>query len=316
MYKYFIIGFSILLFLFIGWVVIMFYVAKQVWLHTLVKSKYTKWGRECSSDEKEQIEMFESGVKWVNDVLDKGLAIKHELHLTSEGLDLVGEYIDTRASKTAVILQGRTESLLYSYYFAKPYFDSDYNILVIDPRGHGLSEGKYNSAGLVEYKDVIKWINLVKEKFGVTYFVIHGVCIGGATGIYAYINSKPDGLIKKLVVDGLYSSFYLSFKNHIIGQGKPVFPVLQLVMGYYVKKYQHVNMKKGPIDYINQIDIPILFLHSYEDIYSTPDQTAILYDMCASKNKKIVWFNKGEHSRVRINNLDKYDEEITKFLQE
>ena len=61
---------------------------------------------------------------------------------------------------------------------------------------------------------------------------------------------------------------------------------------------------------------PVLFLHSNEDVFSKPEKAEVLYNLCPSKNKKLVWFDKGIHSRIRINNTEKYDNEIVDFLKD
>jgi esterase/lipase len=57
-------------------------------------------------------------------------------------------------------------------------------------------------------------------------------------------------------------------------------------------------------------------LHSKEDLYSTPEYAQKLYDLSGSTYKKLVWFDHGKHSYIRINNTEKYDAAITEFLAE
>jgi esterase/lipase len=59
---------------------------------------------------------------------------------------------------------------------------------------------------------------------------------------------------------------------------------------------------------------PILFIHSKVDVFSLPDKAQLLYEMCPSERKKFVFFDKGRHSFVRINNPEKYDETVIGFL--
>ena len=54
--------------------------------------------------------------------------------------------------------------------------------------------------------------------------------------------------------------------------------------------------------------------HSKEDIYSVPEKGQLLFDACQSQ-KKLVWFDKGGHSKVRINNQEKYDSTVVEFLE-
>ena len=63
-------------------------------------------------------------------------------------------------------------------------------------------------------------------------------------------------------------------------------------------------------------DIPILFLFGKKDIFSVPAKSQKLFDACASEDKKLVWFEVGGHSHLRINNLEKYDKEIKEFISD
>ena len=53
-----------------------------------------------------------------------------------------------------------------------------------------------------------------------------------------------------------------------------------------------------------------------EDQYSVPELSEVLYNACASEDKVIAWFPHGEHSHVRINQTEGYDEAIINFLKE
>ena len=57
-------------------------------------------------------------------------------------------------------------------------------------------------------------------------------------------------------------------------------------------------------------------LHSKEDKYSVPKNAQKLYDLCPSKRKRLVWFDHGAHSMLRITDTEKYDASIKEFLSE
>ena len=69
----------------------------------------------------------------------------------------------------------------------------------------------------------------------------------------------------------------------------------------------------GPFKRIGALQKPILFLYSREDTYSTPDQAEYLYAHCHAP-KKLVWFDHGAHSRIRINDTEAYDAVVADFL--
>jgi hypothetical protein len=55
-------------------------------------------------------------------------------------------------------------------------------------------------------------------------------------------------------------------------------------------------------------------LHSREDKFSPPERAKKMYDKCTAK-KKLVRFDRGAHSRVRINNPESYDGAIEDFIR-
>ena len=56
-------------------------------------------------------------------------------------------------------------------------------------------------------------------------------------------------------------------------------------------------------------------IHSKEDKFSLPEKAQELYDKCSAP-KKLVWFDHGAHSHIRINNVLEYDKTIKDFLEE
>ena len=279
---------------------------------TLVRTNKDKWKRECSAiDNKEQVEMYTRGLKWAKE----NSQYKHEVTITSfDKLKLVGEYFDFGNKKAVVIIQGRTESLLYSYYYAYPYKDEGYNVLVIDPRAHGLSEGKYTSVGFNESKDLLSWSTLLIEQYKIEEIIYHGVCIGGATALYAAIDKDSPKQIKGIITDGLFTTFYETYVNHMKDDHKPVFPFANLAF-LYLKIHTGANAKKyGPINAIKKYQKPLLMIASKKDVFSLEEKTILLFNESISEKKYLKLFDKGAHSHVRINQEKEYDQEIISFL--
>lgn len=289
-----------------------FYVAKQVYLHTLVRRTKDEWGRVCSApDNEEQVLMWDEGLKWGKQNKDKMIEVSIK---SEDGLTLVGEFFDFRHQKTAVILSGRCECLWYGYYYALPYQEAGYNILVIDSRGHGNSEGKYSTAGILEGKDASLWMKMLNEKYHQKTFVLHCICIGGSTGLIAAKTPFGKEHVTKIVLDGGFISFKESYKRHYLAKGHALFPVYYEVW-YWFKHYTGVSVKESyPLKFINEVNVPILFIYSKKDIFSLPEKGQMLID--AYKGEKVVkWFDEGNHSHVRVKNMKEYDETIINFVK-
>lgn len=298
--------------IFLFYIIPTFLISIVLYTILLVRNKEEKWGRNVSWDNEEQQEMFRVGEEWG----EENKEFQERVTIKSEGFNLVGEYFNFGFDKTVIIIAGRMESCLYCYYFAKPYKDSGYNILAIDNRSHGLSEGKYNTIGIKEYIDILNWSKFIHEKYGINNIVYHGICIGSATAIYAVTSELCPDYVKGLVTDGMYVNFSESLKNHLIERNKPLFPYVKEI-NMLISIHAGKNPEKfSPINVIDKLDKPILFIYSRMDTYSTPDKSEILYNKCSSKNKRIAWFDKGVHSHVRINNLEGYDNAVKGFLSD
>lgn len=270
--------------------------------------------RECTrKNDPSQTRMFTEGIAWAEQFKDK----TEQLHIVNDGFNLYGEYINFGYDKCAFIIQGREESLLYCYYYADVYAKSGHNILVVDVRSHGLSDGKYVTAGIKESDDLVLWIKLINKKYSINDFTIHGICIGGATAIYTYVKLKNEGsnLIKRIVTDGMFITFGDLFRQQIKRFKQPAFPVMHSIFFLTYILTGARLFTETPFKYMKDIDIPILFIWSAKDPFSIKPKGEELFEACASKHKEICFFPEGRHSHVRSSQEAEYDELITKFLQ-
>lgn len=288
-------------------------IAKRVYKELLVRTSPDKWGRTCSfPDDKEQVQMWNDGIAW----MEQNRSRITELQIENDGLKLFGQYFDFGADRCVIILPGRCESLVYSYYFAPPYEKAGFNILVIDTRCHGQSDGIYNTIGVQESKDILAWAKLVHEQFGNREIYFHGICIGTSSGLFALRSKDAPAYLRGLVTEGCYISFSETFKRHMMALKRPIFPVLQLAM---MQIYLHTGTnvyRDKPISAIKQLkpDCRVLFLYGEQDIFSIPEKSRQLFAACSAKDKTLVWFDKGGHSHLRINNTEKYDRAIIDFF--
>ena len=290
-----------------------FPIAKKVYNNQLVRTEPEKWGRVCSApDNEEQLKMWNDGIAW----MEPNRSRITEVSVESDGFKLYGEYFDFGSDRCVIILPGRCESLIYSYYFAEPYEKAGFSILAVDTRCHGKSEGKYNTIGVKESHDVLKWAELVHDRFDNKEVYIHGICIGTSSGIFAMTNKNCPDYLKGLVTEGCFVSFRETFKRHMMADNRPLFPVLDMVM-LLINKHTGTNVYKDkPIRAIKHINpnARILFLYGKKDIFSIPEKSQKLFDACAATDKQLVWFEKGGHSHLRINNTEEYDNAIIKFF--
>lgn len=288
-------------------------IARRVYRDQLVRTEKEKWGRVCSAPQnEEQQAMWDAGVTWAQENADK----MTEVHVQNEGLNLYGELYQADSKRCVIILPGRCECLKYSYYFAPPYMQAGMNVLVIDTRAHGKSEGVYNTIGKKESGDVVAWMRFLTEQFGMEEIYLHTICIGSAAGMGALTRADCPAQAKGIISEGCFVSFRETFKEHMVADKRPLFPVLDLVM---LQIWRHCGTNVyafKPISLVKKLKGRALFLFGEQDIFSRPPKSRKLFAACSAPDKKIVWFERGGHSHLRINNTEKYDAAIVDFVNE
>lgn len=294
------------------WIVSFFVASYLVYVRTLRRKDSGTWSRDLPADmDPMQVPMYKAGLAWS----EANQAYKTDVHILRDGLNLYGEYYDFGNKRCAMILSGRTESLRYGYFFAIPYAENGYNILVVDPRAHGLSDGTFNTVGFEESQDDIAWIKYIRDTYGVESFILHGICIGAAGGMFALNSPDCPDCIDGIVTEGMFPNFKESVRNHIIERRRSTFITLDLI-DCWMKHYTGHSMKYGPLDIIHNVHTPLLMLHSKEDRYSTPEFAQKLFDASGSTHKRIVWFEHGRHSMLRVTDRELYDASIKNFIAE
>ena len=283
-----------------------------IYVILLVRTRKGKWTRKCSLPNDPEIKrMFDEGMDWEQ----THRACKREVEVTSDGYRLFGEYFDFGYDRAAIIIAGRTETLLYSYYFAEPYRASGCNVLVIDNRSHGKSEGRISSLGYKEHRDILRWSKMLHDDFGNKQVFLHGVCIGASNALFALTSDDCPDYMAGMVAEGMFTTFYESLMHHIKEAHQPVQPALEEIRGD-IRLFSGYDIKRdGPIFRIHKLKKPILMLQSKEDKYSLPERAKALYGKCSAP-KKLIYFEKGAHSHIKINASAKYDNVVVDFLRE
>ena len=289
-------------------------VPNVLWKFVLTRSRSDKWSREeWEKFEDEEIkDMDRGGIQFREEHKDK----RQDVSILSEGYRLVGEYYDFGGKGCAIFLGGRCDTLLYTSFYAEPYRKAGYNILVVDWRSHGLSEGNLFGAGIAEVPDSLAWIRFAHDVLGNESVVLHGVCIGGQSWLLTAARDDFPKYVKSIVADGLYLSFYRMFTSHVWKNHQfpwPCMPILRLMM----KHRNGVDIKKQSVEYLgDKITVPVLAIGGREDQFVPNKDTEQAVAKLGSQKKKLVFLPKGIHSHFRLRNTEAYDQAVIDWLKE
>ena len=186
-----------------------------------------------------------------------------------------------------------------------------YNVVLIDERAHGQSQGHSITMGVREVNDLLSWIDYAYQRFGKNIeLVLVGISMGGATVLMAA--DKVENA--KIIADCPFSSPKIMLKETISQLNlspKAFYPILNLSAILFA----HTNMnKRSAYDSIKNTNNKILIIHGDSDKV-VPHR--ISYDLYQTYPDKIQYelFEGANHGLSYLVDTKRYREIIHNFLK-
>ena len=242
---------------------------------------------------------------------------KEDIFIKSEdGLKLHATFFPCQGSKKVVIcFHGYTSEGLNDYTtLAIFYLNNGYNLLIVDERAHGLSEGKYIGFGCPDRHDAKLWIHTMISKLGEECkILLHGDSMGGATVLMTTGLELPPQ-VKAAVSDCAFTSakevfsYVLKKRYHL-----PSTPIIQISNQMLKKKAGYELDECNARREVAKATIPILFFHGEEDSFVPCYMVHELYNACPT-DKKLVIIEGAGHVESCYRNPDLYEGTIKEFI--
>ncbi|MCH5584621.1 alpha/beta hydrolase [Shimazuella sp. AN120528] len=234
-----------------------------------------------------------------------------------DGLKLHSYYIETNplSKKVMILLHGYTRAYPMSMQFTELYIKHGFNLLAIDHRAHGESEGKHTSYGYYEKYDIDSWVNWIREHIGVdTLIGLHGISLGGGTALeYLHINQHA----KFIIADCPYSDLAELIRYQIKHIYKAPTFIFYHTIGLLVKIFARFRLADvRPISAVANSDVPIFFIHGNRDHYIPAYMSKNLYEAKQRGLKRLYIAEGAGHGDAFRRNKKRYEEEVSTFLQE
>ena len=138
-------------------------------------------------------DIISTGQSWFNSAPWEDVYI-----ISHDGLRLHGRWLSTGESeRTVILVHGYHSSGAIDFCGISEYYaNTGFNILMIDQRAHGKSEGRSISFGVRESRDVSKWAEFAAQRTTGDIY-IHGVSMGAASVLLSAdaLPSRVCGLI-------------------------------------------------------------------------------------------------------------------------
>lgn len=158
-----------------------------------------------------------------------------------------------------------------------------HNLLLIDQRCHGRSQGHTITFGILEQRDVVGWIDYVNSRFGKVPVVLCGVSMGAATVLMVSGRELPEN-VKAVIADCPYDAPSNIIKK-VLGQdmGMPVKVVYPLIR-FGGMLYGRFNLNAdSPVEAVRRSKLPILLIHGNDDRFVPYDMSRNIHAAAPEK---------------------------------
>lgn len=127
--------------------------------------------------ERPLVETGDPHMEWIEEVPTE------ELTITSfDNLKLYGIFAPKDdVKKIVIICHGYKNNPLLMCYPAMHFYEQGFSCFIPFARGHAKSEGDYIGMGWYERLDILKWIDLLNEKYDNPSIVLYGISMGAST---------------------------------------------------------------------------------------------------------------------------------------
>jgi fermentation-respiration switch protein FrsA (DUF1100 family) len=235
--------------------------------------------------------------------------------LSPFGYTIKAQLIEPHPSNRYIIIaHGVTENKVNSIKYMNLFLKRGFNAVIYDHRRHGESGGKTTSYGHYEKYDlkaVVDWLK--KEKGSDLFLGIHGESMGAATALlYAgMLEDKADFYIADCPFSSLMDQLRHQIKKELKLPPSLVLPIGNLFLRLR-DKYSIGDV--SPISVIDQIQHPILFIHSKKDDFILPSMTENLF--ARKQGPKMLFLaENGRHAQSLNENPEDYEKVIDEFLE-
>lgn len=236
-----------------------------------------------------------------------------DIYIKPASLRLHGKLFKNDSSNYALVCHGYTSKAKHMAGFVNKFYSLGYNVLAVDARAHGDSEGTKIGMGWPERMDVIEWIKLILSWNSDAKIILHGVSMGAATVLMTSGEALPEN-VKVVIADCGYTSEWDEFRREADVLHIPWFPVLN-VASKLSKLYDGYNFKQASaIEQVKKSRIPTLFIHGSEDELVPYDMLGKLYS-AASCEKECLTVDGAGHALSSSVEPELYWNTVESFIE-
>lgn len=197
------------------------------------------------------------------------------------------------------------------------FIDKGHNVILVDQRAHGDSEGKTIGFGVLESYDALDWIKYTTERFGGEIeILLFGVSMGAATVLSA-LDFPLHPSVKGVIADSPFSAPIdimksVAKKMHVPSAvATPLLRTAAFVFGGFRLG------KRSAREAVKNAEVPILLIHGDDDAFVPRYMSDEIYKSAklAGRDIRYLVFPGADHVMSYLTDEERYIREVNIFLK-
>ena len=230
---------------------------------------------------------------------------------SDDGLKLYGYFVKGNApQRTIICVHGYHGSPVHDFSIGIDALLDCGNILFIDQRSHGKSEGRYITFGVRESGDLRAWAQWLSRQLGEAHPIyLDGVSMGATTVLMASALELPKS-VKGIIADCSFTSPY----DIIACISKKMFKreakLLIASVDLYCRVFAGFSLNQNStVKAMEKNKLPVLFAHGTGDRLVPHSMSQRAFDACTAF-KNIVLVDNADHGLSYVTETERYSAAI------
>lgn len=242
---------------------------------------------------------------------------REEISITShDGLELKGYFFngkDSNHQNICILFHGYRSNVFHDFCGAAiDYYENGTDMLMVDQRAHGKSQGKIITMGIKEKLDCLDWCRYVAKKYPNANITLCGISMGATTVLMASSLELPKN-VRAIIADCGFTDPFEIVKK-IAKDMKLPFSFIYPAMNFWCKILGGFTMKEfSTVKAMENNSLPILFVHGTGDNFVPHEMTLKCYNACKTK-KKLMLIQGAFHGYSYLFEYERMKEQEMKWL--
>ncbi len=232
---------------------------------------------------------------------------------SSDGLKLRGIFKAGGGEKLAILVHGYGGNAYQMEEYAHIFTSRNYDILAIDQRCHGRSEGQDLTMGEKESQDLQQWIFKMLERNPRYKIVLFGISMGATTVCIASGQNLPSNVVLAIEDCGFDNAY--KQLAHVYHKSKFSNKTIFWIFYSFTKQAKAFDLKKVDAGQaLKNCKIPMLFIHGDKDDFVPTAMLSNLSSQLPETRREVYVAQDSAHVQSYTNNRQKYERLVHDFL--